>query len=526
MNIKTYPLPPPLQLVLKYLEEFDTNNTSIIWYSENTFPGLSNSDAVSLGIVRSFSLNNRFEISTDIESSTGNPSLFEINETCGGSSNTTIETSPISTEFWDSYTLASDDNVHGLCAEGYLNTVQDNFTFKAIARKNPVTRDFANDLSLRMGASDKLYVSFQDCNTTPGWDYFSHQKDQLLVDTFDEEYCINDGLFDETTSRTELLTLLSNTLASTSNNVAFVFILSYVEEGDVTGFYESLDNIMESLISASNRVQGTIVYDSFVRDSQLDSELAKKIIWCPSIQEFNLQACNVLFPLEISGGPLSLGLQPVFPSYELYEEENDSSIWPEATSYDFYTVAMSSDIETYEEYAYFDELTGIEYWNYYYSDINDTTVVQVDDKLSYCESADITAKLGYYLPDNTQLGAQWGYLSALPAIELDQVNPTTIRLGLVAEYAYYMEYNYKQYAQAGIENIPGALPLSGAFNSSDFLGDADFTRTEFGADEALTICEKFCEHPIFNESGEYLLGQDFESYYSFACYSPKIPENN
>ena len=281
---------------------------------------------------------------------------------------------------------------------------------------------------------------------------------------------------------------------------------------------------MTSLLAASNRVQGMIVYDSFIRPSLLNPALSQEVIWCPSIQKDNLGICNILSPLEISGGPISLGLKPVFPSLELYEDEDNSSIWPEAVSYDFWSVLMSSDVDTYSEFVQIDIETGSEIWNNFFSDINDLTSVTPDQKLSYCPSADATGKLAYYLPDDTQDGNQWGFLSDLPSIPLDETANTTIQLGLAADYKFYLEYVYKQYAQGSIDNVPGTIPLSGAFNSSDFLGDSDFTRDEFGADKSLVICEKFCSYPIYNESGEYLLGQDFESYYQNSCYYPAIAE--
>lgn len=503
---------------------FDKLNTSINWLSRNTFPNISNEDVNQLGIVREYVLNNRVEITSEIAPDSSNPSLFRINESCSGSSNTESATSDISTAYWDNYIIANDDNIHGLCASGYMNIIKDNFNFRAIARKNPVTRDFGKDLSLRFSNSEIVYISFQDCNTTPGWDYFAFQKDQLLVTTFEREYCINDGLFNETTSRNELLADLTAKLATTALNISYAFVLSYPEQGDSAGFYQSLDNIMTSLLAASNRVQGMIVYDSYVRESLLNAVLSQEVIWCPSIQQNNLGICNILSPLEISGGPISLGLKPVFPSFDLYEDENDSSIWPEAVSYDFWSVLMSSDIEQYSEFSEIDIETGSEVFNHYFSDINDLTSITPEEKLSYCPASDITGKLAYYLPDDTQEGNQWGYLADLPLQVLDDSTNTTIQLGLVADYMFYLEYVYKQFAQGNIENIPGTIPLSGAFNSSDFLGDDDFTRSSFGADKSLVICEKFCTHPIYNESGEYLIGQDFESYYQSSCYYPAIAE--
>ena len=201
--------------------------------------------------------------------------------------------------------------------------------------------------------------------------------------TFEREYCINDGLFDETTTRAQLLSDLTSQLAAFDLNISYAFVLSYPEQGDSTGFYTSLDNIMTALIGASNRVQGMIVYDSYVRQGLLNAALSQEVIWCPSIQKDNLQVCNVLSPLEISGGPISLGLKPVFPSLELYEDEDDSSIWPEAVSYDFWSVKMSSDVEQFSEFLNIDPATGEELWNHYYTDINDLTTITPTQKLEF-----------------------------------------------------------------------------------------------------------------------------------------------
>ena len=215
---------------------FDKLNTSINWLSRNTFPDVSNAQINELGLVREYVLNNRVEITTDIAKDNANPTLFTINESCAGSSNTSVATNDISTPYWDQYLIANDDNIHGLCAEGYLNLLKDSFSFRAIARKNPITRDFGQDLSLRFSSSKVLKISFQDCNKTPGWDYFDFQKDQLLVTTFEREYCINDGLFDETTTRAQLLSDLTSQLAATDLNISYAFVLSYPEQGDSTGF--------------------------------------------------------------------------------------------------------------------------------------------------------------------------------------------------------------------------------------------------------------------------------------------------
>ena len=180
-------------------------------------------------------------------------------------------------------------------------------------------------MRLSFSSSKVLKISFQDCNKPPGWDYFDFQKDQLLVTTFEREYCINDGLFDETTTRAQLLSDLTSQLAATDLNISYAFVLSYPEQGDSTGLHiarQYNDGTMERVIEYKDDC-----YDSYVRQGLLNAALSQEVIWCPSIQKDNLQVCNVLSPLEISGGPISLGLKPVFPSLELYEDEDDSSIW-------------------------------------------------------------------------------------------------------------------------------------------------------------------------------------------------------
>ena len=75
---------------------FDKLNTSINWLSRNTFPDVSNAQINELGLVREYVLNNRVEI-TDIAKDNANPTLFTINESCAGSSNTSVATNDIST---------------------------------------------------------------------------------------------------------------------------------------------------------------------------------------------------------------------------------------------------------------------------------------------------------------------------------------------------------------------------------------------------------------------------------------------
>jgi hypothetical protein len=309
----------------------------------------------------------------------------------------------------------------------------------------------------------------------------------------------------------------------------FMFLVSFNEKlsAEFFHFHSTLAEALTKIAAAdkdsiSPRLVGSLVYGSTAAYKPSQAQI-RYLLWCPQdlareiFDPNNLLASPNCTTLKASSTNI-LGINFVapmgpFPSLDNYVEY--------VKKYSDRGTAKSPNLV----------LNSVPSTN--------NTLTEKSAQVTYFESEQLTVNAGesvkicYDLDKNGILSSLRFRPQSLPnatsglnILQVDALwrgeHPEGVyRIGIVWEVPFWGGVSYDTAISGTIASV---IPFQKSFKQYEALGDRKWMTTSWNLGELLSQCQKYCDHPYFDEGGVYQLRNSWRTASSDSCFQPLIPQ--
>lgn len=518
---------------LAVLGVFDATNRRVQWRARHQFPAVRNEDAQGLGLRRWFSVD-QAAYGTVTEPLDSNPTGYAFAAACpaeltpyGVSTTTTTSRARFSA---DELPLQAAAAPH-VCARATVRDARGDFVAPALARKNPQVQPAFAALRSPAREARRLGVLLRRCADTGRVEselaHEAMQRQRLLLDT-PQVICLDDLGAPAFVER--LAALLQRRLEderTLGEDMVFTIAVHHEERGGrpARALELALERVLVDEVARSTpRAVGAFVFDS-APGQVSSSALTRLVLWCPSNVEGDdldavpadtLRSCPVkATPQDIALGPLRFATLPIFPSRGQYATFLER--YGEGQGGSMRSLKFLAPLQTaVTEHLPLGDFGGVTFFN------SERFTAAPADAFSFCAATTPDA------PTFVVRGAESGQpmpASSLPLAHAERPEPAyAIGLYWPNPFLALLEYESRLAGAATVSTL--TVPF-GVGNIEQETSDARlWLSSEFSVGAQLTQCVRFCDHPTFDTSRVYELGQSFRSSYQERCYEPRFPDPN
>ncbi len=526
---------------------FDELNERVQWRGRHQFPTLRNEEVEALGLRRWFEVRDAaYGSYNGLLIDPNNPYLY------GAGCGATFEDAGLESVETEERAVfqqravpveASTANV--VCGTSTVEDALGTHEATAVARKNPEVRPAFPTLRSPVADGTPLKFFLAPCDEVISFDHEEMQRQRLQME--DTPTFCTDGWRGRDFVNELVVAFREAVEAERPKGLDMVLVVGIHQDDDELA--SAVEEAMAELVPEERhrttpRLAGAFVLDSDIRGIR-DPGLSQTTLWCPStIPEADLpdasqRTCPVIpdAPLGFELGPLSVGTIPILPTRTQYLDFIDTYSEAQAGAVERlrYRVPEFSATTTHVDLGDFgvvsfldDEWLGAgprEAFSYcvqeglpqvvFRSQVMQDPIFQ--EQLPYiCEYFGLPQEL---------CSAEAGLLPIEMLPEWHQALPeSAYELGIFWEFPFLLKMDYRV-VFAGAVGVAGFSVPFGIGNPEDaFWGSQVWVEESFDLSELLTQCDRFCDHPTFDNAEVYRVTESFRFDYAQRCFLPEYPQ--
>ncbi|MBP6218319.1 MAG: hypothetical protein KA436_07015 [Oligoflexales bacterium] len=450
-------------------------------------------------------------------------------------------------EWWlpDEFSSSDNDDL-GACLDVDFMDKNQNVFFSqpAYAMRNPIVgTDAQFSFPTPLRDLTQIPILIEACSDVPGSeslrseDFLSYQKYILGVTERSVDVCfrIHNTPDFKDRLKNHLVTRLS-TAKSQGGNQDFIFVVIFNERLSLEFFdvHAAIAEAITNLASGerenvSPRLVGGFVYGSTSSFAPTQAQ-TKYVLWCPQTEQEDRQDplnrdltksnCTTLKTPELK----ILGINFILPMGPL------------------------PDLETYEDYVKRHGDKGLAknpQLRLVSVPSNTNTRIEKEQQVSYLDAQRITIAPHEYIkvcsqkPEASRIlpalrfqSSAHTELDGLSIFEIESLwtsdeDAAEYRIGIQWEYPFMGGISYKSDLQIGIGPIVSPIPFVRSQQNYKEIGDQKWQTQVWPLGQFLWKCQKYCDHPYFDEAGTYQLTKAWRAEnFSGNCPELKIPSWN
>ncbi len=511
---------------------FDETNQLIQWRARHQFPTIRNDQATALGLRRQFMVRDP-AFGTERLATATNPYGYGVTcpDTFVALGFGDLETEDRAVFSPDRLPLGASD-ASTVCADVFVTDATGTFAAGAIAQKNPEVRPAFPVLRSPIRDAAPLRFFLGPCDRTISEEHEAMQRQRLQLEGVPTT-CIDD--WDQPGFVADLVVQFRDAVEAArpaGRDMVLVIALNQDERGAAAAVEEALALVVPpERHRTTPRLAGAFVLDSDIRGMS-DPSLSAVTLWCPSTMfgsDVSASSCAILpVNLNLELGPFTLGTLPILPPRDQY-----------LTFIDTYSVRQAGEVTSLAfRVPEFAATTD-------HIDLGDFGVVTFlnqelisaapDDAFSYCtqETADRAVFQSEVLRGDPGLCEYAGFppeyceahlmpLELLP--DWHRVfGESDYGLGIFWEFPFLMNMDYEVFLAGSVTAFGFSVPFGVASSAEANYGSELWASDEYVLRDALTQCDRFCDHPTFDSAGVYHVTDPFVTTYAHNCYLPEYP---
>lgn len=440
---------------------------------------------------------------------------------------------------WIPISLTSANEAPGVCFRAeFLDQKGQTLTSGVlIGRKNPEVLALPLKIKTPLQPARSIPIILSYCEKqgaeTPAMTsilFLEYQKFILQAQGQSTDLCFNVG--QEETFEGKLKGLLADKLrkakasAVSQRDFIFTVILNHRQNSEFQGFQEIVASQLHLLIESerlkqSPRLVGAFVYDS---DAHFQTpQLAhQNIIWCPQMPLQPSSATNERFDAGINclvndaemlkssllNFLIPMGPFPSLTTYENYWNQYGDKGFIRDPQFEVKSVTVNAlTVQDLKERTTFFE--------------SETLHLEPSEGLRLCFENDFKNSLLPHLRFRSLQESD----KILTANELipytaESALGISLQLGIFWEYAFYGGIRYNTPVSG---SVLGLIPFEKSFKSYTILGDQKWQLSEWNLNNYFQKCQRFCDHPFFDEAGIYQLNERWKTPSALHCVRSKAP---
>lgn len=528
---------------------FDEANERMQWRGRHQFPTLRNQRAEELGLRRTFTIRDpRYGRGENVVSKT-NPYGYGVDcparfEPTGLGELTTDERAAFYPEKLplEAFTASL------VCAQATVEDATGTFTTGAIAQKNPEVRPAFPVLRSPIRDARPVPFFLGPCERVISEEHEDMQRQRLHIANVPTT-CTDDwetpGFFDDLVVR---FTDAVERARPEGEDMVLVVALHRDEPGLAELLEEALARVVPAERHRSTpRLAGAFVLDSDIRSLQR-LDLEPVTLWCPAdlplseLPDASSRTCAIAPDNpDLVIGPFSFGALPVLPSRAQYLDFIDTYSDAQAGRVEeihyrvpeFAATSDHIDLGPYGTVTFLNEEVITADANDAFSFCADEESLLFQFRSNFMQS-DLIDYVGYIDP-------YYCYLVGIPAsictaaaagvapVEVlpdwhELFGERTYELGIYWDFPFLLRMDYRLVGAGSISAFGLSVPFGIGSPAEAYYGTFIWTQDEFFLEDALTQCERFCDHPTFDSAGVYHVTDPFRTTYLHNCYLPVFPE--
>lgn len=519
---------------------FDESNDWIQWRARHVFPNLRNEEASALGLRRWFSVQ-------DATHGPTNPappvSSYGYATACPADF-AALDLPAVETEaraIFETEPLPEGARASAvICAQSTVRDATGTYTTGAIALKNPEVEPAFSTLRSPVAEAKRVTFFLAPCEREISAVHEAMQRQRLQaeeVPTTCTEGWSQRGYAERLARR---FSEAVDAARTEGRDMVLVIGLHRDEDGPAEVLEEALARIVPAeKDKTSPRLAGAFVFDS--EEHGTTDELVSTTLWCPTrLTSATLATvgCAVLPETgTLNLGPLTIGMLPVLPTREQYEEFLQT--WPEAyagrverlsmLAPQFSATSEHTEIGEYGTVTFLDgervSTTSSEAFSW--CPPEETLPVAFRSTIirspEFAEGVAIACAYGK-LPEEVCLLAEAGTLPLeLLPVWHNETGEQSYELGLFWDYPYLLRMEYSTFAAGSLSAFGLSVPFGLSTDGETFLGTELWLAESFDLSDVLTRCTRFCDHPTFDSAGVYNVLAPFRDTWAQSCYRPSYP---
>lgn len=508
---------------------FDERNTAVQWRLRHQFPTLRNEEVESLGLRRRLIIEDQAvgDLDNDSESTLfpDNPYGYAFAAECPRALFSSLGFADfefnVRAQFAaEALPLSASDN-GTICAKTTVFDAVGAFAAPALARKNSEVSSAFSALRTPVRPATQIRFFLETCNNIPSAIHRTMQLQRLQMSESDS-VCIDDF------AATDFVSRLSRRFQDRIDEVRvagndMVLVLGVQRADRLREVSVAVERALAFVVDdeatkSSPRLAGAFVFDSAAYGVS-SIVVASNVLWCPStfggadlegIDNVSSRTCAIQANSDVVLGPLRIASLPILPTREQYLTFVDNFGEAQtgamnALSFRAPTRTPQSDNVPLGSFG-----TGT-FFN------NEGVTADVDDRFSYCADND-TGTVIFRIAGFEDLFP----LSVLPDFQ-DQAPQGRYELGLAWDFPYLLQLNYTVVAAAAVTVANFTIPFGPSSPAEEFFGSGTWSQESFDISDVLLRCDRFCDHPTFDNAGVYNVQALFDQTYRSDCYRPTFP---
>lgn len=515
---------------------FDGANDTIQWRGRHQLPTLRNEEAERYGLRRAFAVRDAAFGRQDL-TRPANPYGYGVTcpDTFTPAGLPEVQTEDRAVFVPEPLPLGASD-ASTVCAQATVTDARGAFTTGAVARKNPEVRAAFPVLRSPVHDATPLRAFLAPCDRTVSADHAAMQRQRLDLDGVPTT-CIDDwqqpGFVDDL-----VVTFRDAIDAARPAGEDMVLVVGLHQ--DEAGVSERVEDALARLVPAerhrsSPRVVGAFVLDSEIRGITLP-ELRQVALWCPAsledqITDASSRSCAIAPDNpEFDLGPFTFGTLPILPSRTQYLDFIDTYSPQQAGEVESLTF-RAPEFATTSDHVDLGEFGAVTFLD------GEAVDADADDAFSWC--VDSEPELVLFRSDllreileeedcaDLGLPPEACAAGLLPLEWLPEWHDTfrepSYALGVFWEFPFLLRMDYRAVAAGQVSAFGFSVPFGVSNPDEAYYGTSVWTRDEFVLADNLLQCERFCDHPTFDDAGVYHVTDPFRTTYAQSCYRPAYP---
>lgn len=526
---------------------FDRLNERIQWRSRHQFPTLRNEEVQDLGLRRFFEVREaRYGVYSGEITDPINPYLY------GAGCSERFDDAGLEVVSTDERAVfqqrvvpidASTANV--VCGTATVEDALGPYETTTVARKNPETRPAFPTLRSPVADGSPIKFFLAPCDRTIDADHEEMQRQRLQMEN--TPTTCTDGW--ESRDFARELGVAFRDAIETRRAFGEDMILVVGVHRDDAALADAVEEALERVVPderhrSSPRVAGAYVFDSDSRGLR-SPEISQSTLWCPStlpeddLPDASQRTCPVI-PDELLGldlGPLSVGTLPILPTRTQFLDFIDEFSKAQAGEVELlrYRVPEFSVTADHVDLGDFGVVTFLDdEWfgadrdeAFSYCEQDDAPFVAFRSPLMqepfFQENAPYICEYSGLPPELCEAEAGLLPLEILPEWH-SLFGESAYELGLFWEFPFLLKMDYRVFFAGSVGVAGFNVPFGLGSPADAFYGSEVWVEESFDLSELLTQCDRFCEHPTFDNVGIYRVQETFRANYAQRCFSPAYPE--
>ena len=440
---------------------------------------------------------------------------------------------------WLADTYSMNDGTNGVCFG--IDYLDRNGRFlvhhTGFARRNPRFNSGSYRYTTPLTTAVKVPIVIAYCSDATGADtardqtFLDYQKVLIGTPSAAEDLCFSISSADS--FRVSFRNLLAAKLsaAKTSSTGLSDFVYTIVLHQNLTSEFRTIHQIIAeettTIINAEDALSSPRLVGAFVYDSRSDfkptSEQQKRIIWCPQtrpidpskpITEAEDANCIVQdvakIDLQFLNFVVSMGPFPTLTGYKDYVAEHGDRGVARSPELSFASVPQNG--MTFHE----SETQTVTYFD------SEKLVIGASNYARVCWE-----KEGASLLNSLRL-RELGQDAATPGLTMSVAESSwragvglgTYRIGVAWDQAFVGKVTYRS---SLLGTFVSVIPFSQSFSSYQMLGDTKWLMNDMDIGNLIQVCSGFCQHPYFDEAGNYQVSVNYNNAQLTGCVTPKYP---